>query len=58
MMSSTGPTRAPHLPQVAEAAWHGYLGDSVKAVAPCTEADPAARQAYEERARRSTPPSR
>jgi hypothetical protein len=37
-----GPKRAPNLPKVAPAAWHGPLGEAVNAVAPSTEADPIA----------------
>jgi hypothetical protein len=38
----TVPRRAPNMPQLHPAAWHGHLGEIVGLVAPCTEADPAA----------------
>jgi hypothetical protein len=38
----TEPHRAPHLPHIHPAAWHGAVGEAVRKVAPTTEADPAA----------------
>lgn len=36
------PRRAPNLPKVPPAAWHGAIGDAVREIAPTTEADPVA----------------
>jgi hypothetical protein len=36
------PTRARNLPKIADAAWHGAVGEAVIRIAPSTEADPAA----------------
>jgi len=36
------PSRAPQLPTIHPAAWHGAIGEAVRRVAPTTEADPAA----------------
>jgi len=36
------PRRAPHLPQIHPAAWHGPIGEAVVRIAPVTEADPVA----------------
>lgn len=36
------PRRAPHLPRIHPAAWHGALGETVRRIAPGTEADPVA----------------
>ena len=38
----TEPRRAPNLPHIHPAAWHGPLGEVVGLIAPSTEADPAA----------------
>jgi len=36
------PRRAPNLPRIHPAAWHGAIGEIVRKVAPSTEADPVA----------------
>jgi hypothetical protein len=36
------PKRAPNLPRIAPAAWHGTIGDAMREIAPTTEGDPAA----------------
>lgn len=36
------PHRAPNLPRIHPAAWHGPIGETVRRIAPGTEADPAA----------------
>ncbi|HEX6870164.1 MAG TPA: hypothetical protein VF163_03615, partial [Micromonosporaceae bacterium] len=39
---TTEPERAPNLPPIHRAAWHGVIGDCVRRLAPTTEADPVA----------------
>lgn len=39
---TTEPERHPDMPHIHPAAWHGALGESVRRVAPTTEADPVA----------------